>query len=107
VVQRLPVDGISGDGTRRRIWISCGGGATTTAATSLGDCQRARQHKDEQRREQNFGLHIFYLGCVITSMRYGLPRFTDSTPRFKAAANNFGSEIGPSLAMPYPAAILA
>jgi hypothetical protein len=43
---------------------------------------------------------INYLGCVIASIMYGSPRFTEATPRLNAACNFVGSLIGPSPAIP-------
>ena len=37
---------------------------------------------------------------MITSIKYGSPRLTDATPRFKAADSFDGSVIGPSAHQP-------
>src|ERR1051326_6095733 len=91
VIQSFSVSGVARDRTRGLL------AAVSAAALRLGG-----HHDQEEQHDYNIRLHVVppYRGCVITSIMYGSPRFTESRPRLKAAPSFDGSEIGPSEAIP-------
>ena len=80
--------------------------ATLAVCLILAERQGCDRYSRDTRRCQSSNHHD-HLGCEITSIRYGSPLSTVLTPRSSAAWSSLGSLIGPSLFMPYPAAIFA